>query len=97
MGEQRLTLDSEHNLITIGREAECDFVVNTALSSRKHAVCELRRGKFVINDQGTYVKTGTGDEVYLRREPLILQGQGTISLGQPIAETDAKLLIHFVC
>ena len=100
MGEQRLTLVSENSLITIGRETECDFVVNTALSSRKHAVCELRRDKFVISDQGTngtYVKTANGDEVYLRREELILQGQGTISLGQPCAETDADLLIHFEC
>jgi hypothetical protein len=100
LGTEIVTLDTENESISIGRDGDCNLVVNTALASRKHAICELRRGKFLITDQGTngtYVTTPNGDEVYLRREQLILQGKGSISLGKPVSETDASVLIHFEC
>ena len=100
MGESVCELESESESISIGRDGTCDIVVNTALASRKHAYCELRRGKFVIVDQGTngtYVSSPGGDEVYLRREELVLFGKGSISLGKPIAETEEADLIHYEC
>ena len=99
VGDKVRELDSEAESISIGRDEACDLVVNTALASRRHAVCELRRGKFVIVDQGTngtYVSMA-GGEVYLRREELVLRGEGSISLGKPTAETDPLELIKFEC
>jgi class 3 adenylate cyclase len=99
-GEELLEINSESDSIWIGREESCDLVVNTALASRKHACCELRRGKFVLVDHGTngtYVSTSGEDEVYLRREEMVLRGTGSISLGKPVAETAAEELIGFEC
>lgn len=84
----------------IGRSEDCDFIVDTALASRVHAIVELRRGKFFIADQGTngtYVGTNSGQEIYLRREEFILHGKGKISLGQPFMACDEAELIYFEC
>jgi len=84
----------------IGRSEDCDFIVDTVLASRVHAIIELRRGKFIITDQGTngtYVGTNSGQEIYLRREEFILHGKGKISLGQPFRECDEAELIYYEC
>ncbi len=100
LGPITCELENDSHSISIGRADDCDLVIDTALASRKHAYCELRRNKFLIVDQGTngtYVSSAGGDEVYLRREEMVLQGKGKISLGKPIAETDAADIIHFEC
>ncbi|MDH3764047.1 MAG: adenylate/guanylate cyclase domain-containing protein [Gammaproteobacteria bacterium] len=99
-GDEVLEISSESDSIWIGRDESCDLIVNTALASRKHAYCELRRGKFVLVDQGTngtYVSSSGEDEVYLRREDTVLRGSGSISLGKPVADTAAEELIYFEC
>ena len=99
-GEAVVEISSESDSISIGRDDTCDLVVITELASRKHAHCELRRGKFVLVDQGTngtYVSSGGEEEVYLRREEMVLRGKGSISLGKPVAETATDELIHFEC
>ena len=60
----------------------------------------MRRGKFVIIDQGTngtYVGTNSGQEVYLRREEFILHGAGRFSLGKPLADCDESELVFYEC
>ena len=82
--DKELSLKTESPVISIGRDARCDFVINSKSVSRLHAKIEFRRGKFVIIDQstnGTIVKSSDGKEVYLRREELPLMGYGVISLG----------------
>ncbi len=99
-GEEALEITKESESVWIGRDESCDFIVNTALASRKHAYCELRRGKVVLIDQGTngtYVSPSGEDEVYLRREEMVLRGTGSISLGKPVAESAAEELIFFEC
>ncbi|MEM7294941.1 MAG: adenylate/guanylate cyclase domain-containing protein [Pseudomonadota bacterium] len=93
-------LMGEGESISIGRGGECDLVIDSELASRTHALCEMRRGKLTILDQstnGTYVTLAQGEEIYLRRESLVLQGKGTISLGKPAAENDSSQLIHYSC
>jgi len=97
-GSNVVELNSSSKAITVGRDESCDFVVNTGLASRKHATFEFRRGKFILTDQGTngtYASFSGKEEIYLRREELVLQGTGLISLGQSIDETDAENLIEF--
>ena len=99
-GEDSLDMSNQQKTAKIGRSKDCDFIVDTALASRVHAIVELRRGKFFISDQGTngtYVSTNSGQEVYLRREEFILHGKGKISLGQPFAECGEAELIYFEC
>ena len=67
-----------------GRSKQCDLVVNTDHASRCHARIEYRRGKFILIDQstnGTFVTLANGKEVYLKREEMILWGDGIISIG----------------
>lgn len=99
-GSQTRELDNESESLIAGREESCDLVVATPLASRKHALFELRRGKFIVTDQGTngsYVSHGGTDEVYLRREELVLRGSGHVSLGKPIADCAPEELIEFNC
>jgi len=99
-GRDTLEMNNQKKKSQIGRSEDCDFIVDTVLASRVHAIVELRRGKFFITDQGTngtYVNTNSGQEVYLRREEFILHGKGKISLGQPFAECDEGELIYFEC
>ena len=99
-GRDILEMSNLQKTARIGRSEDCDFIVDTALASRVHAIVELRRGKFFITDQGTngtYVSTNSGQEIYLRREEFILHGKGKISLGQPFVECDEADLIFFEC
>lgn len=79
----------------MGRDPRCDMVVNTGFSSRLHARIEYRRGKFVLIDQstnGTYIQSGDGETMYLRREELPLLGSGKIALGEAITPETAHII-----
>ena len=92
-------MTAEGTALWLGRDAGCDVVVDEHHVSRTHARIGFERGKFLLEDQstnGTYVLTHDHNVVYLRRERLPLWGDGTISLGRPLAERTA-LLIHYRC
>lgn len=71
----------------IGRQDDCDLVVDAPFASRHHLRIEYRRGKFVLIDEstnGTYVAhQGEGGEAlsYVRNEPFALVGSGRFWLG----------------
>jgi adenylate cyclase len=90
---------TSHPVFTLGRGADCDLRVAASLASRVHCRIEFRRGKFVLVDQstnGTFVRTQEGEDVYLRREELMLWGAGVLSLGEEIT-TANEHLVHFLC
>ncbi len=92
-------LDPNIVSFVMGRGTKCDFAINSNLASRTHAVIEYQRGKFVLKDQssnGTYVQDQDGKDLYLRREAIPLIGQGSISLGEPIA-TNRRHIIRYHC
>jgi predicted component of type VI protein secretion system len=67
------------------------------MASREHARIECRRGKFILTDMstnGTYVQTPEGPS-YLRREDLVLSGEGRIALGRELSE--ATEYVVFTC
>ena len=93
----RLTLDSSAGPLVIGRGKKADMVVDDAMASREHARIECRRGKFVLTDistNGTYLITPEGPS-YLRREELVLTGEGRIALGRQLA--DATEVVCYRC
>ncbi len=70
--------------LVVGRDERCDLVVRSYFASRRHAVIEAKRDRYILTDQsanGTFVVAQNGREVYLKRESLPLLGSGTISLG----------------
>ena len=90
-----IKLNSEHRKAMLGRGDNCDIVISSTLASRQHALVELRAGKFFIADQstnGTYVRYANGQLVNVSREELVLQGKGSISLGQPFDEHPSDLV-----
>lgn len=101
MGERPTRIASTDNrTFVIGRGVQSDLLCPTRLASRSHATIEYRRGKFLLTDQssnGTYIKTDDGEDVFLRRQELMLWGSGTIGLGEEVSLHDAGDLIRYVC
>ena len=63
--------------------------------SRRHARIEQRGEKFVLVDRssnGTYVTPGHHPEIHLRREELMLHGDGIISFGQSASAPGADVV-----
>ena len=82
--------------IVIGRSKNCDMPVNEELASRNHVLLELRRDKFFLIDQstnGTYVlNTANNQSTFLRREEMMLTGNGKISLGRAFDEDPVEVV-----
>ncbi len=82
-GDPRVDVGDTLTVATIGRDLECDLVVSDSGTSRRHARAELRQNKFVLVDQstnGTIVTANEGEQIYLRRAELMLQGSGIITV-----------------
>jgi pSer/pThr/pTyr-binding forkhead associated (FHA) protein len=83
LGREYLLDDSKESL-TLGRAEENDIVVKGPLISRTHARVEMARNKVVLVDQstnGSFVTAQDGQEAFVRRDSVALQGQGLIGLG----------------
>lgn len=92
-----LSIPPESNSVFLGRDQEVGLKVVGNMVSRKHAVLDYRHGKFVLRDQstnGTYVKIGEGEEVFIKNEEFPLSASGIISLGKMIDDRP-DLNIHF--
>ena len=92
-----LNFDQDMTVVILGRGKKADMVINDTMASREHARIECRRGKFILTDMstnGTYVETSEGPS-YLRREDIVLTGEGKIALGRDLAE--ATEFVSFNC
>jgi adenylate cyclase len=82
----------ENETVLIGRSGECDIVLSGPWVSRRHAVVMVRDGKVILEDRsssGTYVSVGGGHELLLRRETIVLTGNGVISPAMHPARPEA--------
>jgi adenylate cyclase len=96
-GRERLMGD-DNIAVAMGRDAQNDIIIADRMASRLHARIERRSGKFVLVDHssnGTYVTIDGQPQIKLRREELVLRGQGRISFGH--AGDDAAELVFFAC
>jgi class 3 adenylate cyclase len=85
--------------INLGRHANNGIVLQDPMASRHHAYIERRTDKFVLTDQSsnnTFLSMKNGEQVRLRREAMILHGNGIMSFGHRPHEKDAEL-IAFWC
>lgn len=86
-GDWKLRLSELTPKVVLGRDKDCDLVVEGGFASRRHAAIELRRDRFVLTDQstnGTYVTDGKNVDsapVFVKRESTDLGADGLISLG----------------
>lgn len=89
-----ILLDARRPVLTLGREANNDFVVLDRRASRQHARIERRRDKFVLVDQstnGTYVTFDGELEFALKREEVVLRMGGQLSFGHS-SEGDGEFI-----
>ncbi|MEE9551489.1 MAG: adenylate/guanylate cyclase domain-containing protein [Gammaproteobacteria bacterium] len=89
-------LNKQKPSLVMGRSKDCDMSINEKLASRQHVRIELRRDKFFIIDQstnGTHVLID-GEDAFLRREEMPLNGNGQISLGKGFSEEPTEV-VHF--
>jgi adenylate cyclase len=87
--DQRFALTPDQTGFSVGRDSSSDLIVSWPSVSRRHAVFEFIRGRFVLSDtssNGTYLLLQDGEVVFLRRESLPLWGKGRIALGAPLDE-----------
>jgi adenylate cyclase len=82
---------------TLGRAEDNDLVIKGNLISRLHARVEASKDRFTLVDastNGTFVRSSSGEELYIRREALPLTGEGIIGLGR-VAQPDSDLAVHY--
>ena len=95
---QSYCVNQANRKMMVGRGDGCDIIVNGSLASRQHASIEFRAGKFIISDQstnGTYVRFADGHVVHITREEAILQGKGSVSLGEAYAGNSDSVVEFF--
>jgi class 3 adenylate cyclase len=93
------TIAQQSHPFLMGRDASCQLVVASTMASRQHASIQWRRGKFVLGDRstnGTFIVPDGGRPIHLRREEFVLQGAGSIGLGEmPRTESAAVVRYEF--
>ena len=96
-GSTTLELGSGRPVLHMGRGPENEFVIPDPLASRVHARIEFRRDRFLLIDQslnGTYVQMQGAVETVLRRDEIVLDSSGLISLGKSTA-AQQQLCVRF--
>ena len=90
-----VTISKQKSSVILGRSKDCDLPINEKLASRQHVRIELRRDKFFIIDQstnGTHVRIDNGEDAFLRREEMPINGNGKISLGKGFNENPTEVI-----
>lgn len=89
--QNRILVDHERPILTMGRGVANHLIINDPLVSRMHARIELQRNRFMLIDQstnGTFLKPLDEEPILLRRDAIQLEGEGLIGLGQKVSEED---------
>ncbi|MFK8078872.1 MAG: adenylate/guanylate cyclase domain-containing protein [Granulosicoccus sp.] len=84
IGAQRIRVNTDNPVVTVGRAEDNDVVIDIDSASRKHAKIEMARGRFLINDHstnGTFLVRGGFTPEFIRRESTSLDNFGSIGLG----------------
>lgn len=84
---------------SIGRDPASSLVVETEWVSRNHALIEWKKGYFMLADRstnGSWLKIGEDDELFVHRDETHMRRVGTISLGQAHRVDDPDL-VYFQC
>ncbi len=97
-GDRTLAFPSDKNVLVLGRDKICDFIVEEKTASRRHARIERKGLQYFLVDEstnGTYVAVEGDSEVVLSRDRLLLGERGKIALGT--STSTASESISFEC
>ena len=84
--------------ISIGRDPECDLVVDGAKASRRHCVLFNRNGALLLRDEstnGTFVTLAGQEEVCVQGRDFPAGRAGSIVLGQPAAALAERITYRY--
>jgi class 3 adenylate cyclase len=98
-GDTDIYVDKANPVVTLGRHAQNDIVVEDVIASRSHARIEYQRGKFVLIDQstnGTYISHEGEKPLMVHQDEAVIGMRGYISLGRETGP-DSPHAIHFSC
>ena len=98
-GNQEWRLVVEGQTLILGRDEQCEVIVRSPLASRRHALVQATRGKFIFTDQstnGTFIANGEGHLAFVKRESVTLSGRGLIALGEE-PKPDSVGVIAYRC
>lgn len=98
-GTTELVLEQSNTGIILGRDVSCQIAVADRMASRQHARIERRRDKFFLIDQstnGTFVAFADEPEITLRREEVMLRGQGRIAFGRSVSVSSEDTVVFSV-
>lgn len=85
--------------ILIGRDKTCGVQISGEKASRVHGRIEFEKEKFYYVDDsrnGTYVLTGSGQELLIKHEKIVLAGEGAISPGAPLSSQSGEV-VRYSC
>jgi hypothetical protein len=85
-GKTELEFGQDHGTVNIGRDQQCDLVVQHDLASRRHFTIERKGDAFVLADSstnGTYVTPEGEAEFLVKHNRVTLKSRGHITLGHP--------------
>ena len=91
-----LLMGAELPTVLIGRDAGNHIVIRHRSASRLHGRIERRRDKYYYIDlstNGTYVVVAADAQMLLRREQIMLRGQGRLAYGHPATDPRAELVL----
>jgi len=83
--------------LTIGRDQDCTVTSMSERASRKHASIDWVSGQIEFTDSstnGSYICRHGRQALYVRRETVVLQGEGTIGIGD-VPEANTENTLHF--
>lgn len=95
----RRVVEAQGASFQMGRGEGNDLIIPEQGVSRKHATVEFRKGFFVLADRstnGTYVRIGAEEVVFVHRDQTHLLKEGVISLGRT-PESDPTGGIRYRC
>jgi adenylate cyclase len=93
--DQSYKIDEQNMKLLLGRDDNCQIVVKSDFASRQHAHVEFKAGNFMLSDHSsnaTYIRNSEGKVTHLNRQDTVLQGKGSISLGQPFSDNSGDLI-----
>lgn len=96
-GQEVIVGDKGKVTVTMGRADDNDVVIKGNLISRIHARVDSARNRFVLVDEstnGTFIQPDGREELYLRRDSVVLTGSGVISMGR-VASRGTPLAIEY--
>jgi adenylate cyclase len=94
-GNVDLAMMATRPALLIGRDGSSDIVIVHPSASRLHGRIERRLGNYFYVDlstNGTYVTISGDDEIRLRRQEIMLRGEGQLAYGHSARDARAEVI-----